>query len=87
MFNWLKELFNFEDEYSKDFLEECYKSNRKTACFTFVMYVCIFSVAVIICIAERLWFLIPIFAFGIFLFVLLFIKARKMQKSLMKSLY
>lgn len=81
MFNWLKELFNFEDEYSKDFLEEYYRSNRKTACFMFVTYVCIFSVAIIISIAKRLWVLIPILAFGIFFICFAFYKGTKDAKA------
>lgn len=80
MFDWLKELFNFEDEHNKDFLEECYRSNRKTACFIFVTYVCIFSVALIICIAKRLWLLIPIFAFAIFIICFAFYKSTKDAK-------
>ena len=80
MFNWLKELFNFEDEYSKDFLEEYYRCNKKTACFMFVTYVCIFAVGIIIGIAERLWFLIPIFAFGIFFICFAFYKSTKDAK-------
>ena len=81
MFDWLKELFNLENVHNKDFLEEYYRCNKKTACFMFVTYVCIFAVGIIIGIAKRLWLLIPIFAFGIFFICFAFYKGTKDAKA------